>query len=96
MDEFEALVQSLGESLVAYIGRENLRHLSLHLDEATYSAMADICLNSEDYSDVMKAIERIGEVRLMFMDELSFDYVLTSSDDCRPAEASRQKELVFA
>jgi hypothetical protein len=96
MDEFEALVQSLGESLVAYIGREQIRHLSLQLDEATYSAIADICLNSEAYVDVMNAIERIGEVRLMFMDELSFDYVLTASDDCRPSEPSPQRELVFA
>ncbi|GAA1434405.1 hypothetical protein GCM10009616_28750 [Microlunatus lacustris] len=96
MTEFEALVRSLGEHLVSYIGKDHLRRLSVSIDEATLSATADICLASDDFSMVMEAIERVGEVRLMFMDELSFDYVLSGPEDCSPRSTSRQRDLVFA
>lgn len=96
MDEFEAMVNSLGETLVSYIGKDHLRRLSINIDPATYSADVEVCLTSDDFEAVMFAIERIGQVRQIFMDELSFDYVLTSPEACRVPEDQRQRELVFA
>lgn len=96
MTEFEALVNSLGEQLVDYIGKSNLRRLSLQIDEASLSTNAEVCLRSEDFDVVMHAIEKIGEVRSMFMDELSFEYVLRGPEDCDLLSAAPRKELVFA
>ena len=97
MNEFEALVRSLGESLVGYIGRENLSRLTIRVDPDSLSAFVVVQLESETFESVMHAIERIGEVRLMFMDDLSFDYVLAADEGTElGASATPQNELVFA
>lgn len=80
MDEFSALIQSLGEHAVDYIGKDNLLRLDVFGDEVDQSAHVEIFLCSEEWGDHSSAIDKMIELREMFMDDLAVDYRFAGAD----------------
>lgn len=92
----DALYRSLLESVVDYVGKENVRQVVVHADPHDGSAQVEICLEDESFERFEYAVERMGEVRSMFMHELSVEYVLLIGDACRSHESADTRELVYA
>jgi hypothetical protein len=80
MDEFDALISSLGESIVAYVGRDNLRRLDVFGDEDDSTARVEICLEDNSWGQQSHAIDKMIELRAMFLDELSLEYRFVEED----------------
>lgn len=74
MNEFRAMMQSLLENVVDYVGKDRLQAVQVIPDELTGSAHVDVCLTKESAQTVRDAIGRIAEVRDMFMDDVAVDY----------------------
>lgn len=92
----DALFRSLLESVVDYVGKENVRQVVVHPDFHDGSAQVDICLEDESYGRFEHAVERMGQVRSMFMHELSIEYVLTTDTSCEQVASVDAEELVYA
>lgn len=82
MEDFDALVQSLGESTVDYLGKDRLRQLQIMADHVTGTANIEICLEDNTWESQTRAIERMIEIRDMFLDEISISYVFVDEDTC--------------
>lgn len=74
MDEFQAIIHSLGEHIVDGIGHDNLRHVLVSGDELTSTAEITIVLSRRTWEMQERAIEKMVDLREIFLDELSFDY----------------------
>lgn len=89
MDDFEALIHSLGEHSVDYIGKDRLRQLVVFGDALSETARIEICLTENTWSEQTRVIERMLELRAMFLDELSLDYLFVDEDNCTRTAAER-------
>ncbi len=89
MDEFEATITSLGEHAVDYIGRQNLRQLAVFGDHHNSSADIQICLAVNDWASQTAAIDKMIELRAMFISELSIQYHFIEEDNYTPTAATR-------
>lgn len=89
MDDFEALISSLGEHSVDYIGKDNLRQLAVFGDPGNLSARIEICLEENSWAEQTRAIDRMLELRRMFLDEISIDYAFLNEDSCSSTVAER-------
>jgi hypothetical protein len=74
VDPFNALIQSFGTHLVTTIGASNLEQLIVRGHEGSGFAEVDIVLSDKTWDGQISAIGKVAEVRLMFIDELSFSY----------------------
>lgn len=88
MEEFEALITSLGEHLVDYIGREHLQRLDVYGDEADGSAHIEVFLTENTWIQQSAVIDKMIELRAMFMDELAIDYRFAEVDSATASAAS--------
>lgn len=93
--EFEALIQSLGEHVVDYLGT-SVSTVRIWADELTETARIQICLREATWEAQARAIDKMLELRGMFLDDLSFDYYFVDADACTPLSSSRSPELIFA
>lgn len=92
--EFQALVTSLGEQLVSYIGSEFYSSISVVGIESSNEASI-IIVPSEHTPDVYdKIIDAVIDVRGMFMDEIRFDYLISDSDESGASQSGAK--AVFA
>lgn len=89
MDEFGALVHSLGEHSVDYIGKDRLKLLTVSGDPHSMSARVEICLQDNSWEEQTFVIDKMVEIRTMFLNELSIDYVFVDEDNCTRASAER-------
>lgn len=89
MDDSEALVHSLGEHCVDYIGKHNLRQLTATFDHMNGVAHVEICLANDSWSARESAIDKMIEVRQMFLDEVSVDYAFSGEGACIDVESSQ-------
>lgn len=89
MDEFEALVHSVGENSVDYIGKDALKLLTVTGDPQSMAARVEICLEDNSWAEQTRVIDRMIEIRTMFLDELSIDYVFVDEDNCTRSAARR-------
>lgn len=74
MDEFTATIHSLGEHIVDGIGRDELKHVLVSGDELTSSVEITIVLSHPSWSVQQRAVDKMVELRALFLDEISFDY----------------------
>lgn len=93
MEEFDALVHSLGEHCVAYIGKENLRRLDVFGDVADSTAFIEIYLEENVWERQAEAIDKMIEIRGMFIDELSIDYRFVDEDSSTVESAEARRSL---
>lgn len=95
MDGHEALVTSLGEHCVDYIGKNNVRQLTATFDGFNGIAHVEICLHNDSWSARESAIDKMIEVREMFIDHVSVDYAFSDEGACVETEKS-QAEYTYA
>lgn len=97
MDEFGALITSLGEHLVVTVGKENLQRVDIFGDESDGSAHIEIVLVDDAWDRMSGAIDKMIEIREMFLDELSIDYRFADQDSETAASANaRRSNFVYA
>jgi hypothetical protein len=80
VDDFQALMHSLGEHAVDYIGKDSLRRLDVFGDEADGAAYIEICLEENSWDERSRAIDKMLEIREMFLDEVSIEYRFIDED----------------
>ena len=91
MNEFEALIHSLGEHLVITLGRDNLRRLDVFGDATDEAAYVEIVLADQSWASMSDAVDKMIEVREMFIDEISLDYRFASEDSETRASAQARR-----
>jgi len=98
MRPFQALLQSLLEQCVDYIRRDvDLEALRVTGDELSESAHVEIVLARDTWEQQQRAIDHMVDVRLMFIDDLSLDYVFLRHEDwLRSVADSNRADFVFA
>lgn len=97
MDEFGALIHSLGEHTVTYLGKDNLSRLDIFGDDVQGTAYIEIALANNTWPAQAAAVDKMLEVREMFFDELSIDYRFISEDsETRESAAARQPAFCMA
>ena len=74
VNEFEAVIHSMGEHVVSYLGRDNVRAVTIWGDELSGSADISIVLAEDSWAAEERAIDRMVEVREMFLDDIAIDY----------------------
>lgn len=94
MDDFQALISSLGESTVAYIGKDVLDSLSVFGDPVDMTASIEICLRENSWERQSAAIDTMLEIRAMFLDEVSLSYRFVTPDSSS-VEALRARQPDF-
>ncbi|WP_147522431.1 hypothetical protein [Brevibacterium senegalense] len=88
VDEFDATVQAFGETAVAYIGKENIRSLSVVASRDTRDASVIIVPEDHTPETYDRIIEKMIEVRGFYFGDLFIDYQIADSDDVRAAGSS--------
>lgn len=96
MNEFEATVHSLGESTVEYLRPAGVLKVRIWADELSASAHVEICLESQEWEPQSRAIDKMIELRGIFLDDLSFDYVFVDEETCELHAKAPSTELTFA
>ncbi len=96
MDSDQALVNSLGEYTVTAIGRSHLRTLTATYDHVNGLAHIEICLSDDSWDARAHAIDKMLEVREMFLDEVSIDYAFSSPGMCAVETEVADAEFAFA
>lgn len=97
MEDFPALIHSIGEHAVSYIGRQNLAALSVAGDRVNGSAHIEIVLQDNSWTQQSRAIDKMIELRAMFMDEISLSYSFSGADVVDvPADAEHESTYCFA
>lgn len=92
--EFQALITSLGESLVAYIGKDVIRSLSVVGSESSSVASVVVVPTLHAPKVYDQIIDGVIDVRGMFMGDIQFDYVISDSDESM--EEATGSKAVFA
>ncbi len=94
VDDFQALISSLGESTVAYLGKGNLDSLSVFGDPVDMTASIEICLRENSWERQSAAIDTMLDIRGMFLDEVSLSYRFVTPDSSS-GEALRARQPDF-
>lgn len=92
--EFQALITSLGSSLVAYIGKDVIESLSVVGFENSNAASVVIVPTAHAPKVYDQIIDGVIDVRGMFMSDIQFDYVISDSDES--VEEATGSKAVFA
>lgn len=96
MDDFDALVHSLGEHSVSYLRRDlKLAQLSVFGDQLTGSAFVEIVLSHPTWEERGTAIDRMIEIREMFLDEISISYAIHDDEDCDDPGVLKDREADY-
>lgn len=74
-----------------YLGKDNLRRLDVFGDETDGAAHIEIGLVQNDWSNQSAAIDKMLEIREMFLNEMSINYrfIDEDSDTAESAHARR-------
>lgn len=80
MDDFQALVTSLGENAVAYIGRDQLASLFVFGDPVDMSVDVEIGLRVRDWETTQHATHAMLEIQEMFLNEVAVAYRFVDED----------------
>lgn len=94
VSEFDALVQSFGETAVGYIGKDYLRSLSVVASPETRDASVVIVPREHSPEFYDQIIDKMVEVRGMYLGELHVDYMISDRDDKQAVGSSTN--TVFA
>jgi hypothetical protein len=91
--DFAILAQSIGENSVSYIGKENLRALSVEVNPVTMEADIEIVLRDAREDNRRAALEALREVEELFWDEIVIGHNFVGelhAHDRATADARRQ------
>ncbi|WP_340539424.1 hypothetical protein [Nocardioides sp. GXZ039] len=94
MDDFQALISSLGESVVTYVGKDRLQSLYVFGDPGDMAAAIELGLAENTWEFQQHAIDKLIEIREMFLDEVSISYrFVTPDSSSAEATAARQPDF---
>ncbi|MGL4178207.1 MAG: hypothetical protein ACRCSN_19300 [Dermatophilaceae bacterium] len=96
MNEFEAVINSLGEHVVSYVGKDNIGSVTIWADELTATADVAIVLASDTWEAEERAIDRMIEVRSVFLDEVAIDYRFDSAEPVSRVGSTKAATLQLA
>lgn len=88
-------MNSLGEHAVSYIGGNALRALTVTGDPQSMSARVEICLIENTWAEQTRVIDKMIDLRTMFLNELSIDYVFVDEDQST-ADATKRSDYSYA
>lgn len=93
-DEFQVLIDSLGNTSVGYLGNvaESVR---ITWNPTVSTALLNVHLREDGWAARQEAMDRLAPVREMFMDELALDFVFEACDDGNCHEESDQESRDF-
>ncbi len=94
-DDFRVLIESLGETAVGYLKPLGLRSLTIEGDEAAGTARLAVCLSGDTWRLRGEALEKLVEIRLMFIDELALEFTFADKASAC-TEGVRQPDYQFA
>lgn len=91
MNEFEALVHSLGEHLVITLGKPNLRRIDVFADPTDGTAHIEIVLAQQTWECMSTVVDKMIEIREMFFDDIAIDYRFVTEDSETGASAEARR-----
>lgn len=94
MNDFDALIHALGESVVAYVGNDYLRSVSVVARKGGDEASIVLVPRDHDGETYDKIIDAMIEVRGLYLGEIHIDYTIADSDDLTALD--RSDKAVFA
>ena len=71
---YEVTIHSLGEHVVSYLGRDHLKSVTIWGDELTATADISIVLSDDSWAEHERAIDKMIEIREMFLNDVAIDY----------------------
>lgn len=78
---FETLIQSFGEQILLYVGRDHLRSVVVRGDSRIGTADVELALTDFSWDEQSRAIDKMLEVREIFLEELAISYHFTEADE---------------
>lgn len=97
VDDFQVLVTSLGETAVAYIGRDQLTSLFVFGDPVDMAVDVEIGLQSRDWASMQHVTEKMLEIQEMFLNEVAVAYRFVDEDsDTVKAAVARHPAYALA
>lgn len=76
---FEALIQSFGEHILSYVGRDHLRSVIVQGDSRIGTADVELTLDDFTWEEQSRATGKMLEVQEIFLDELAISYHFTEA-----------------
>lgn len=84
-DEFDVIIDSLGNMTLSWVPQAE--SVCIYPDAEQGTAVVEICLSTDDWQVHEAAVDKMVELRGMFIDDLSMDYRFTHGvADCRTSE----------
>lgn len=96
VNEFDAVIHSLGEHVVSYIGRDNLEAVRIWGDETSGTADISIVLKSQTWDAQERAIDKLVEVREVFLDDIAIDYRFDTEESLSRMGSTKAPALLVA
>ena len=85
MDENQVLTQSIGEHALTAIGREHVHTLTVTFDARDASCVIAFVLEDNSDAEQLRAIDRLLDVQMLFMDEASIEFRIDDVTDAHEA-----------
>lgn len=91
MDDNQVLTQSIGEHAVAAIGGERVHALTVTFDSRDSSCVIAFVLEDNSDAEQLRAIDRLLDVQMLFIDEASIEFRIDDVTD--PEEAADRHSI---
>lgn len=92
--EFETLGHSVFEQVLAYVGKSNLDSAVVTAHHATNSVDVELRLSNDTWDAQSRAIDKMIEVRGLFLGEVALHYWFVSGD--QHDAGSQARDFAFA
>jgi hypothetical protein len=80
-DDFDVIIDSLGNMALSWVPQ--VHSVRIYPDAEQGTATVEICLRTDDWRVQEAAVDKMVELRGMFIDDLSMDYRFTDgAADC--------------
>lgn len=80
VNDFKVLLESLMEQVKSYVGQDHLSYAQVVGDPLTETAEITLQLSDDTWTEQSRAIDKMIELRSMFLGELGIDYHFVRSD----------------
>lgn len=96
MNEFEAIINSLGAQVLTYVGKERLTSVTIWGDERAGTADIALVLQDASWASQEYAVEKMIEVRSLFIDDVSIDYRFLTDPPDGQAGSTKSPAVVLS
>lgn len=99
MDENQILTQSIGEHAVAAVNGDRLHSLTVTFDARDARCVIAFVLEDNSDEEQLRAIDKLLDVQMLFMDEASIEFRIDDASDSEEADdrhSVSQRQYSFA